>query len=291
MSVHEITPFIGLEFTDTTYDDLLDQQLWDQLVKGVQERDLVVVRSVSLTPGQQIDLAKRLGKPVPFVITEYRHPEYEQIMISSNEVRNNKPIGVARVGNFWHQDSSYIPDPAPYTMLHGVNVPSTTGHTLFAGASDVYDRLPAEWKTKLEGRIGIHTVSKRLRITADHVGLSIAEFRALAEEKYPPCLHPVIRKDSHTGRNYVYGSPEYMHGVDGFDANENEAYFNLLNETIQDPANVYTHVWTPNDLVIWKTQTTYHAATEIAPGVGRTVHRVSIEDPGRASAPVDAAMR
>lgn len=277
MNITEITPFIGLELTGVGYDELVRPEVWEQLVEGVRERELVVVRGIELTPLQQIDLASRLGRPVPFVISKYRHPEFEEIMISSNEKKGDKPIGVARVGNFWHQDSSFVAEPAPFTMLHGVNVPSTSGHTKFASAVDVYDRLPEEWKARLAGRIGVHTVGKRLRIRPEHVGLSVAEFKALIDVEHPKVEHPLVCKDEYTGREYVYGSREYMDSVAGFDPNENEAFFTLLDGLIQDEERVYTHRWTQNDLVIWKTRTTYHIATEVEPGVGRTVHRVSIE--------------
>lgn len=277
MKFTDITPYIGAELTGATYEDLSRPELFDELVRNVHERQLVVVRSIELTPHQQISLAKRLGRPVPFVIGKYRHPEFQEIMISSNEVRNEKPIGVARVGNFWHQDSTFVADPAPFTMLHGVNVPSTSGHTLFASAADVYDRLPQEWKQKLADRIGVHTVAKRLRIRPEHVGLSAAEFKAQAETEHPPVQHPLIRHDDVTGRPYLYGSREYMDSVLGFDANENEEFFSVVDALIQDPEHVYTHRWTTNDLLVWKTKTTYHAATDVEPGVNRTVHRVSIE--------------
>ncbi|MDT9685829.1 TauD/TfdA family dioxygenase [Streptomyces sp. TRM76323] len=276
MDIKEITPFIGAEITGITYEDFADQATVDAFVDAVNQRELVVIRGFEITPQQQVALAGRLGTPVPFVIQKYRHPEVPEIMISSNEKKNDKPVGVARVGNFWHQDSSFVADPAPYTMLHGVNVPSTTGHTLFASAVDVYDRLPDEWKNKIAGRNGIHTVAKRLRIREEHVGLSVAEFRAWIDIEHPKVEHPLVVKDPYTGREYLYGAPEYMDGVVGFDANENEAFFALVDSLIQDEDHVYTHRWTPNDLVVWKTQTTLHAATDVEPGVPRTVHRVSI---------------
>ncbi|GAA3096721.1 TauD/TfdA dioxygenase family protein [Streptosporangium carneum] len=277
MKVSEITPFIGAELSDVTYEDFERREVFDQLVESLRQRELVVVRGLELTPHQQIKLATRLGKPVPFVLEKYRHPEFEEIMISSNEIRDNKPIGVARVGNFWHQDSTFVANPAPYTMLHGVNVPSTSGHTLYANAADVYERLPEEWKRKVAGRTALATVSKRLRIRSEHIGLSVAEFRALIDIEHPKVEHPLVREDPHTGRPYLYGAPEYLDSVVGFDANENEAFFALVDELVQDPDHVYTHRWTPNDLVIWKTATTYHCATEVEPGVSRTVHRISIE--------------
>lgn len=287
MTKKPCNPFVGVEYTGVDYDDLQDPALWAELVDSLHAHDVVVVRSIDLTPHQQIELARRLGSPVPFVISKYRHPEFEEIMISSNEQKDGKPVGVARVGNFWHQDSTFVADPAPFTMLHGVNVPSTSGHTRFASAVDVYERLSEEWRARLADRTGNHTVSKRLRIRPEHVGLSAAEFRAQAEHEHPPVQHPVICKDEQTGRAYVYGSREYMDGVEGFDPNDNEAFFSMLDELITDESHVYTHQWTPNDLVIWKTRTTYHIATEVEPGVGRTVHRVSIEAADSDAAPVE----
>jgi taurine dioxygenase len=278
MKSAEITPFIGVELFDVTYEDLARPGNFAEFATLLHRHELAVVRGLELSPQQQISLARRLGEPVPFVIERYRHPEFPENMISSNETKNDKPIGVARVGNFWHQDSTFIADPPPYTMLHGVNVPSTSGHTLFASAIDVYDRLPELWKRKIEGRVGIGSVAKRLRIRQDHVGLSPAEFKVVAETEHPPVRHPLVKVDPYTKRRFLYGSPEYLDSVLGFDANETEAFFGVVNSLLQDDADhVYTHRWTPNDLVVWKTHTTYHAATDVEPGVGRTVHRVSIK--------------
>ncbi|QLJ00583.1 TauD/TfdA family dioxygenase [Streptomyces sp. NEAU-sy36] len=276
MDMQDLTPFIGTEIVGATIEDLRDDDVFDTVLRNLAERELVVVRGLRITPSEQIELARRIGRPVPFLMSRYRHPDHEEIMISSNETRADKPIGVARVGNFWHQDSSYVSDPAPYTLLHGVNVPSTSGHTLYASAVDVYDRLPDEWKARIEGRTALHTVAKRFRIQAEHAGLSVAELRAVIAEQHPPVEHPLVRKDPDSGRSYLYGAPEYMDSVVGFDANENAEFFALIDSLIQDPEHVYTHRWTPDDLVLWKTATTYHAATEVAPGVSRTVHRVSI---------------
>ncbi|MFG3404046.1 TauD/TfdA family dioxygenase [Streptomyces sp. NPDC048142] len=151
------------------------------------------------------------------------------------------------MGNFWHQDSTYQQDPAPYTMLHGVQVPSTSGHTLYANACDVYDRLPEAWKQRIADRTALHTVTKRQRIGSEHVGLSIAEFRALVDQEYPKVEHPLVKRDPASGRQYLYGAPEYMDSVVGFDVNENAEFFALLDGLIQDPDRVYTHRWTTDD--------------------------------------------
>lgn len=276
MRTRDLAPFMGTELVDVTGDDLRRPDVVAEILDHLHRRDLVVIRSIDLTPREQIDLAERIGAPVPFVLEDWRHPEFPEILLSSNETRDGRLIGIPRVGNFWHLDSSFVAAPAEYTMLHGVNVPQDAGDTLFASAVDVYDRLPEAWKAKLAGRIGRHTLTKQQRIGPEHVGLSIAEMKALVAAQYPAVEHPVVREDPDTGRRWVYADREYMDAVVGFDANENEAFFDLLDALVPDPERVYTHRWTPQDLLVWRTATTYHVATELPPGVTRTVHRISI---------------
>lgn len=276
MHKRDLTPFMGVEYTGLTHADLTRPEVFTDLVDAVHQRDLVVVRGIGLTPAQQIGLASRLGSPVPFLLADWRHPEFAEILVSSNEHRDGRPLGIERVGHFWHQDSSFSAQPSAYTVLHGVNVPQDCGQTLFAGAADVYDRLPAEWKARLEGCTGLHTLTKQQRIGPEHVGLSIAEMRAVVAEEHPAVEHPVVRRDQHTGRRYLYASRAYMERVIGLDANGNEEFFDLVDALLADPAHTYTHRWTPEDLLLWKTATTYHVATDLPPGVSRTVHRVSV---------------
>ncbi|MGW2631224.1 TauD/TfdA family dioxygenase [Streptomyces chattanoogensis] len=63
------------------------------------------------------------------------------------------------------------------------------------------------------------------------------------------------------------------------DANENEEFGRQLDQLIRDPEHLYTHRWQPRDLVVWKAATTYHAVTDVEPGVDCTVHRISIATP------------
>jgi hypothetical protein len=143
------SPYIGVEFTGVTIDDVRRPEVFDALVDALHQRDLVVVRNVNMTPEQQIELASRIGSPVPFVLKDWRHPEFDEILVSSNEWKNNKPLGVPRVGNFCTRTRpSASVRPSTRWMLHGVNVPQDCGHTLFASACDVYDRLPDMWQAK-----------------------------------------------------------------------------------------------------------------------------------------------
>ncbi|UQA93294.1 TauD/TfdA dioxygenase family protein [Streptomyces halobius] len=276
MEIRDLTAFIGSEITGVTCEDLQRPEVFGAVHNALNERELIVVRGLDITPEQQIVLARKFGKPAPPHSPRYAHPRFPEILVSSNVVKGNKPLGVARVGNFWHQDGSFVKSPATYSMLHGVDVPHTSGHTMFANACDVYDRLPDEWKSTIDGRTALHTHVKRARIAQEHVGLSVAEMRAVIEAEFPLPEHPLVRRDAFTGRLYVYGAPEVLDSVNGFDANGNEAFFAQLDALIQDPERVHTHRWMPLDLLVWKTASAYHAATAVEPGRHRTVHRISI---------------
>jgi taurine dioxygenase len=274
MRTRALSDFIGTEITGVTSRDLTERRALDEVLDLVHRNELVVVRDIELTPAQQVLLAARIGQPVP--LRRQSHPDHQEIMVLSNEIQDGKPVGVARAGNFWHQDSSCTPAPETYTLLHGVDVPSTTGHTLFASAADVYDRLPSDWRGKVTGRTALHTAAKRLRIGPEHLGLSIAELRQRVSDDHPRVPHDLVRHDPHTGRRFLYGAPEFLDSVVGFSDRENEEFLALIDGLIQDPDHVYTHRWRPRDLVLWKTATTYHSATELTPGTLRRVHRVSI---------------
>lgn len=268
----------GTEFRGLAPADLADPATLDRLREALTTTHLVVIREVAMSPERQIDLARRIGEPVPFNIGRYRHPDHPELMISSNVVRDGKPVGVARVGNFWHQDSSYLPDPPEYTLLQGVLVPDGLGDTLFASATEVLEAQPADLRERATSARAEHRHSRRFRFRAEHVGLSLPEFRATVDAEYPPAVHPLAPIDAGTGERFAYGSAGYTERVLEFDANDNERWFASIEAFFADPERVYRHQWTTGDIVIWKTAVTFHSATTLPDTAERIMHRVSIRE-------------
>jgi len=277
MKVIKVNDYIGAEVHEVSIRDIRQPEIRDRILQALHENDLLIFKGLDISPAEQVELARAIGEPVPFVMSQYRHPEHPEIMISSNEVVNGKPYGVPRVGNFWHQDSSYTDNPTTYTLLLGINIPEWSGDTLFSSAGDVYERLPLFWKEKIAGRNAVHTVRKRFKIRPEHAGYSITELMKKADELHPPVTHPLVKTDPYTNLPYLYGAKDYLDSVAGFDANENEAFLNLLEEIVTDPAYGYRHKWTRGDLLLWKTETAYHAVTDVEENQSRTVHRVAVK--------------
>jgi taurine dioxygenase len=63
-------------------------------------------------------------------------------------------------GDFWHSDSSHHEEPCNRTVLYAVRNPSRGGATEFCNMYQVYDALPPDLKQGVEGRYGIHHISK-----------------------------------------------------------------------------------------------------------------------------------
>jgi taurine dioxygenase len=271
-----ITEGFGTEYRDLTATDLTNPEIVADIRTSLDTTHLVVLRQVSVTPEQQIAFAREIGEPVPFNISRYRHPEYPELMISSNVVKDGKPVGVARVGNFWHQDSTYLPNPPEYTLLQGVQVPDGYGDTLYASAIKVLEALPADLREKAGAATASHLHSRRFRIRPEHVGLSLPEFRAIVDNEYPAAVHPLTPVDEGTGKHYAYGSYGYTERVNEFDENDNKRWFDAIENYFGNPDNIYRHRWTAGDLVVWRTTVAFHSATELPEGAERIVHRVSI---------------
>lgn len=272
----EIKPGFGTEFRGLAPTDLTDPAVFGAVKEALAQTHLVVLRAVGISPEEQIGLARRIGIPVPFNISRYRHPDYPELMITSNVVRDGKPVGVARVGNFWHQDSTYLPDPPEYTLLQGVLVPEGHGDTLFASAVDVLAAQPEDLRERAATAHAEHLHSRRFRFRPEHVGLSLPEFRATVDAEYPAAVHPLAPVDEATGQRYAYGSAGYTERVLEFDANDNERWWASIEEYFANPDNIYRHRWTKGDIVIWKTSITFHSATQLPDAAERIMHRVSI---------------
>lgn len=277
MRIEKVSNYIGAEIHDFSIRDIRVPEVRDRVLHALHENELLIFKGLDISPGEQVELARVIGEPVPFVMSQYRHPEHPEIMISSNEVVNGKAYGVPRVGNFWHQDSSYTDNPTTYTLLHGINIPRWSGDTLFSSAGNVYDRLSQHWKDKISGRDAVHTVRKRFKIRPEHAGYSITELMKKADELHPPVTHPLVKIDPYTKLPYLYGAKDYLDYVIGFDANENQEFLNLVEELVTDPGHGYRHKWTKGDLLLWKTETAYHAVTDVEDNQSRTVHRVAVK--------------
>src|SRR5438552_9572187 len=143
----------------------LAQPLSDGAFREIEEAffagQVLVLRGQKLTAREFLEFARRFGPPEPHVVDQFHHPEYADILILSNVVRDGQPAGLADAGTYFHTDYSYLDMPARATLLYSIQVPKVGGDTLFADQYAAYDGLPDSLKKKIENLVALHHYGNR----------------------------------------------------------------------------------------------------------------------------------
>lgn len=180
----------------------------------------------------------------------------------------------------WHTDWSFQATPPDGTCLRSVVVPPHGGDTLYANQHAALDAMPAELRSRLEGKQAVHSAKggyapSGMYGDADQKTDRSMDIRPSTEAEATQ-LHPIIRGHPETARPGVFGCIGYIHGFDGVDRDEaTELLVELLNWQTRDEF-VYTHEWEPDMLVMWDNRSVLHRATGGYEGYDRELHRTTI---------------
>jgi taurine dioxygenase len=111
------TTALGVEVVDLDARALTSREA-AELRSAVYEHKLVVVRDQYLDANEYVALARKLGRLQVYFQKNYRHPEFEEIFVSSNMPENGKKIGVAGTGQYWHSDYQFFREPLSTTLVY-----------------------------------------------------------------------------------------------------------------------------------------------------------------------------
>ena len=222
-------------------------------------------------PGQDLDapqlagFARLFGELEVNVANLFHAPGLPEIMILSN-LRDaaGKPVGLSDAGQGWHTDMSYSHDIALANALHAKRIPLRDGRPLgdtqFRNMHAAYDDLPAEVVERLEGRVAIHDFSKFWDVMRTRPGSIRNALTPEQRAKKPPVPQPIFRTHPITGRRVLYCNPGYAMHIEGLDAAESTAMLEFLFLHQAQPKYLYSHAWTPGDVLMWDNIGTVHNA-------------------------------
>jgi taurine dioxygenase len=192
------------------------------------------------------------------VMNQYqKYPEHPEIYMLTNADKDGKPTGKHpdKGTLHWHTDGSWRERTGQATMMYSEVVPPVGGETEFADMYEAYDNLSPEMKKKIEGKRAIHNLdfSRTRRHGEDPM---TAEQKA----KVPPIAHPIVRTHPETGRKAIFLG-DHAQEIEGMEYDEGRALIEELNVLITPQAQVYTHVWSPRECMVWDNRCTLHRAT------------------------------
>src|SRR5882757_7564026 len=158
------------------------------------EHQVLAIRDQILSPAAQLAFSRRFGALEDQLNAHYTVPDFPEVLVLSNDMRDGKPVGLIDGGDFWHSDSSHREFPSMATILYAVKNPRQGGDTEFANMHAAYDALPEEMKSRIAGLKGVHAVSKlkNKRVTVSSHRPGAKDFYE-KQKSLPDQIWPLVR--------------------------------------------------------------------------------------------------
>ena len=265
MRISPLSDVLGAEITGLDLTRPIKKSDEHMIKQALLDHHVIVIRDQRLTPVEQVQFSDRFGTLELPANIQHTTQESDHVMILSNEIRpDGTAVGVVDGGDFWHSDSSHIRVPSKITILQSVKNPVRGGDTEFCNMQAVYRALPDELKQQIDGKYGIHHVSKvrnkRVTISPDRPGAK--DFYEKQSKERPEVIQPLVLKHPETGRKALYCSPRFTVGIVGMKSDEADPILDQLFSYITDKKRPYhyRHKYKNNDLVLWDNRSLCHRA-------------------------------
>jgi alpha-ketoglutarate-dependent 2,4-dichlorophenoxyacetate dioxygenase len=230
-------------------------------------RDALDRYAVLVLPGQRLDDAAQiafsqgfgalemtrpgaLGAGSAVIVLSNLGPNGEIVAPSDKQVLNNK------ANRIWHHDSSFKPIPARASLLSAREIPSAGGNTEFAFMGGAFAALEAAEQARLRGMVALHDFGwSRSRV--DPALVTEAE-----KTQHPPVRQAVVLEENPYGPALYLGA--HARSIDGMNEAESRVLIDRLMAHATEDRFIYSHRWTPGDLLIWDNRAVLHRATPFA---------------------------
>jgi taurine dioxygenase len=246
----------------------------------VYRERIVVLKGQDLSAAEFVELGRRFGEPEVYYEPMYRHPEHEEIFVSSNVPTEDGRVGVPRTGEFWHADYQFMPRPFGLTMIYPQVVPSEERGTYYIDMARAYQRLSPELRARVDGTMARHSARRYFKIRPSDVYRPIQDVLADIERKTPPVAHPTVFEHPVTGEPVLYISAAFTYAIDG---REDDLVTELLTESGQldenfDREDIHLQFLHKGDLLIWDNRALVHRARHAASTEPAASYRITVHD-------------
>lgn len=263
----------------------LKQPLTPDLVRDVESAmdryAVLVFPGQHLDQDQQIALAQALG-PLELgfrrIKTGAHRLKYNELADISNvtpdgevAARDHNKIVSNLANQLWHSDSSFQKPRAKYSLLSAAIVPDFGGETEYADLRMAYDALPQWRKDQVEGRIAVHSALHSRFMLGD------TEYSQAQKDTFPPVTWPLVQTDPRSGRKILFVGAHAC-AIEGMVLAEARLLLMDLLEHATQRQFVYTHHWTPGDLVIWDNTATVHRGRYFDLSARRELRRATTQE-------------
>ncbi|AVG43326.1 TauD/TfdA family dioxygenase [Achromobacter insolitus] len=274
MKAIPLSPLIGAAVHGVDL-ETLDDTAFEDVNQLFLRHQLLVFKNQRLSPEGQLRFSRRLGELDIHVLAQYNHPEYPEIFVLSNEVKNGVPAGIADGGSYWHSDFAFRECPAKATILNAQLIPPEGGNTLFVNMYRAYEELDGGIQAQLAGLRAVHRY--RRKNTRAEEGTQV-KMDASQLAGTPDVEHPIVRTHPETGRKALYVHPGMTAEVSGWGEEDSQELLERLFAHCTQQKYQYALQWEPGDVVMWDNRCVMHKATtrELPASMRRTIYRTTV---------------
>lgn len=268
---------IGAQILDTNVASITPAEC-DSIRQLVYEHKLVIVREQDISDDQYIEFARKIGTPQVYPQDNYHHPKYPEFFVSSNVPQDGKKVGVKGTGRYWHTDCAFLEEPLPFTMLYPQILPKSIRETYYIDMQQVYQKLPAQLKSHVDGKYLIHDGKLRYKVQEWDIDRAIIDILKGISERFPAVRHPAVITHPLTGAKILYASSGFTTGIEGLDYETNQKVLQELFAFIERKEHIHTHIWQDGDLILWENRALNHMASTVPPGEKSVSYRIGVYD-------------
>jgi len=269
-----LAPTHGVEILDIDLARPLDDATFAAIRAAWLTHKVLLFRGQTLEESDLVRFGRRFGELEIHVRTDTASREHPEVLLVTNKKENGKAIGVLGDAEApWHVDQIYMKQPTHGTMLYAVSIPPEGGNTYVCDMARAYETLPADLRSRIEGRRAINSAAYFNR--RHNGGMTQAQL-----DRVPDVSHPLVRTHpTLPGRKSLFMSPGHTMRVEGLDERASEELLQALERHATRADLVYEHVWRVGDVLMWDNTQTMHRRDPFDPAALRLLKRISFMYP------------
>jgi taurine dioxygenase len=249
--IRPLTRAIGAEVCGLDLREPLDEAVRGELQAALDRHLLLRFRDQPLSPSELVAFGRRLGSPRihPFAPA---HPDHPEVVV----IDQVEPEGEG--ADEWHADATFLPEPPRIGVLQAIRLPEVGGDTLFASTIAAYEALSPPLRRLCGELRAVHDLTAQLRGAIER-GSYRAQLAPM-QERWPPHVHPVVRRQPATGRGSLFVNRNYTTRIEGLTRDESDALLALLFAHLRSPKFQVRVHWEPASVVVWDNHFAHHFA-------------------------------
>lgn len=256
MKLSPLHPEFGMDVAGVSLKQVTAENGYAEIRDAFERHSLLLFRDQHLSDGEQLALGRLFG---PLEDREDR-PE-AKIAPLTNQTDDGLSDADSLhtksliANQLWHTDSTFLPVPALANILQARVVPSEGGATEFVSTRAGFARLDPQLQARLRGTTFHHRFAHS-RAKIDPELAKMDKITKWGDQSWRAVWpNPVTGQESLYIASHVYAAS----GIE--DSEACEAFVSDLMASMTRAESVYSHDWSPGDVLIWDERATLHRGT------------------------------